>query len=190
MLQAPEDLSITAFLRSWCISFDLIFFVCTRTSCRRRLKMYVILLSIFFANSARALILPENVLVDESFDDSKLISVWAPNAYEWFMNVNCTEQSNLLEETCLLMKLTPKHHFRIYGVESQANRKFAAVFPDGENTKHKIFHDGVLVLDAFPSARFGHPILFFYVDLKSKKAECEAVKGFLVGKCGEFLFAT
>lgn len=110
-----------------------------------------------------------------------VMSTWAEYAYKWFMKQNCNETSNVIEETCAIMQSVEKFNYRVYGTEPVANKRIGAVFPDGE-VKHKVFHDGIVILDPFPVARFGHPILVFHVDITSMKSDCDDMKGFLVGK--------
>lgn len=151
-----------------------------------------LLVILLFANVVSGTVLPlenyrmesmeKNANVDANNSSSRM-AVWADAAYHWSTKLKCADQNYLCEETCLMVKLTDKANFRIYGVEPIPERKFGIVFPDGDS-RHKTFHDGILILDPFPVSRFGHPILVFYVDLNVKISQCEntTTKGFIVGK--------
>ncbi|XP_065206324.1 uncharacterized protein LOC135835819 [Planococcus citri] len=115
----------------------------------------------------------------EAPDPEIVIESWAEQAYNWFIGQNCSQINNTVQETCTSMKLVKKMNYRIYGTTPVLGQKFAAVYPDGDS-KNKTYFDGVLVLDPFPEARFGHPILVFYVNIFNRSAGCDETKGVLV----------
>lgn len=120
-------------------------------------------------------------------ETENLMALWAEHAYKWFMRQNCSEMTTVVEETCLMMKSTEKINYRIYGTEPIDGKKIGAVFPEGD-TKHKVFHDGIVILDPFPVARFGHPILVFHINLYVQKSECDELKGFLIGELIRYFY--
>ena len=59
--------------------------------------------------------------------------------------------------------------------------KLAAVLPDGGLSRAGL-HDGVLVLDPYPEANFGHIVLVFFVDYRHTPRSCSHKKGLFMGK--------
>lgn len=99
------------------------------------------------------------------------------------MKLNCTDTGILCGQECKFAQELKQRDFRIYATEPIHKKKYSAVFVEGDSYKNKTFHDSVLVLDPFPGARFGHPIVAFYVDTITNSSYCDSVKGFMIGKC-------
>lgn len=124
--------------------------------------------------------LSQNEDINEK-DSVIAITRWSLAAYEWIINLNCSDQSYFTEETCLLAKENNQTNYRVYGSELVPGQKYGVVFPESES-KYKHFHDGVLVLDPFPETSFGHPIAAFYVDINFNTSKCDSMKGFFIGE--------
>lgn len=131
---------------------------------------------------------------DATSTSTPLIRQWANAAFNWLKNLNCSNlhQDFLSADACWIVKLSDKRDIRVYGVEPQKNIKFGLLFPDGggggAEAKHRVFHDGVLVVDPFPRARFGHQIVVFHADFNAGAgSQCPAEKGFAVGELHRFI---
>lgn len=110
-----------------------------------------------------------------------VITMWAEAGYEWWTRVNCLNQTHFSEHTCRLVKTLDKKRFRIYSVKPLTENGYDVLFPDGD-VRHKGNHSGVLILDPFPAARFGHPVLVFLASAGQSTSQCDSRKGFFVGK--------
>jgi hypothetical protein len=111
------------------------------------------------------------------------LRTWSEAAYKWIKKINCTDTGILCDRECRTAQELQQRDYRIYFAEPIPGKKYAAVFVEGDSYKHKHGHDSVLVLDPFPGARFGHPIVAFYVDINTNGSYCDAAKGFMIGKC-------
>lgn len=115
-------------------------------------------------------------------ENRRKFQVWSEAAYQWIIQLNCTDSGILCGLECRVAKEQRRRDFRIYLTEPISGEKYSAVFLEGDSTKHRTFHDSVLVLDPFPAARFGHPIVAFYIDTNTNETYCDSVKGFMIGK--------
>lgn len=116
-----------------------------------------------------------------------IITAWAEAGYDWWTRVNCANQSHFSEHTCRLVKTLEKKRFRIYSVKPMTENGYDVLFPDGD-VRHKGNHSGILILDPFPAARFGHPFLVFLANAGHSVQQCDSKKGFFVGKSFEIHF--
>ncbi|KAI5749754.1 hypothetical protein M8J76_009955 [Diaphorina citri] len=103
-------------------------------------------------------------------DDIDRISLWSTGAYKWLQNFNCNKVPGRFGftdvATCLEVKSIAKKDMRIYAAVGNASTKLLSELPDS-GIKLESPHDGILVLDPFPSAKFGHLVLLFTIDVMS-----------------------
>lgn len=103
-------------------------------------------------------------------NDLDRISLWSTGAYKWLQNFNCNKVPGRFGftdvTTCLEVKSIAKKDMRIYAAVGNASTKLLSELPDS-GIKLESPHDGILVLDPFPAASFGHLVLLFTVDVMS-----------------------
>lgn len=59
--------------------------------------------------------------------------------------------------------------------------KVVALLPDGLLGGSSSVHDGLIVLDLYPEAAFGHLVAAFYVDIGVSQEWCEDESGTMTG---------
>ena len=118
-------------------------------------------------------------------ENRRRLKLWSDAAYERIRQENCTDSGIICGLPCEAAKNLSKQEYRVYAVEPISGEKYTAVFIENDY-KYKSTHDNVLVLDPFPTARFGHPVVAFYIDTNTTSSYCDRVKGFMVGKCRVF----
>lgn len=89
------------------------------------------------------------------------------NCFEVYDRVKCTQLSDM-----------SRKDVRVYfGGLLADNDTVVAVMPDGDAQLSGRPHDAFLVLDPFPSYKFGHPVFMFYVDVRTTVWKCEDTEG-------------
>ncbi len=116
------------------------------------------------------------------YEADSLVHDWAMAVVNYFSDVDCTQQRLFTDETCRSVQTRYSLHFRVYAAGPKLGKKFCPIFPNGDLPYNKTFHDAVLVLDPYPTVRFGHPILAFNVDIMNSTSGCdeEAILGMLI----------
>lgn len=113
-------------------------------------------------------------------------NIWAEKAVEYVRNLTCDHIFYNVLHQCQQMKQTPTDQFRIYAVEASKQTKLLTVLADGPLNRMS-GNDGVLVLDPFPDASFGHLVLVFFVEHMKPilavhdRAKCEISGGLFIG---------
>ena len=68
--------------------------------------------------------------------------------------------------------------------------RLVVIFPDSTRQSREESHDGVVVIDPYPYANFGHLIVVFYIDHGWTTERCEKENGTVMGQCDYLLFFT
>ena len=105
---------------------------------------------------------------------------WAETAYRHIMNMDCKNVFFTTAKECERLQTIPKSSIVVHVAPFTDSDQYIAVLPDEKLTR-KDTHQGVIVLDPFPSANFGHLVIVFYVDHK-KREKCMHKKGIFIGK--------
>lgn len=100
---------------------------------------------------------------------------WARVAYDFLQSMSCKNQAWTTEEACQDAKLVPRRLMRVWA--TRAGRKYVARFPDG-SLQRSGPHDGVLLLDPYPSASWGHLALVIFVRRNTTFNACADQKGY------------
>uniref|UniRef100_A0A0L8GMK6 Uncharacterized protein n=1 Tax=Octopus bimaculoides TaxID=37653 RepID=A0A0L8GMK6_OCTBM len=107
---------------------------------------------------------------------------WANAAFELLRGRNCSRQPFITSPAeCEKLLRLPKSEFNIYVAEPMPHGKYRAFLPDRAIDKGRT-HAGVLVLDPYPTASFGHLVLVYFIDQTVGKAHCERNHGYITGK--------
>ncbi|KAF4533337.1 hypothetical protein B566_EDAN002734 [Ephemera danica] len=125
-------------------------------------------------------------------ETTDLVQAWAEAARRWFVASVATAEAGGStrdpENVALAFGLTSaevarevsrlsRASIRVYAaVAAGEGETLTATLPDGPMTRAGSHH-GVLLLDPFPMARFGHPVLMFFVDLGISERRCNSLGG-------------
>lgn len=119
-------------------------------------------------------------------------NIWAVHAVEYLRNLTCDHIFYTVLHQCQQMKRTATNRFQVYAAEGSKQTKLLTVLADGPLSRSND-HDGVLVLDPFPEASFGHLIFVFFIEhIKptmislQDRAKCENTGGIFIGKINFF----
>ncbi|XP_066961099.1 uncharacterized protein [Macrobrachium rosenbergii] len=100
---------------------------------------------------------------------------WAQAAYDFLQSLPCEKQVWTTEDACGDAKHIPKRHMRVWA--TRAGRKYVARLPDG-SLQRSGDHDGVVLLDPYPSASWGHLVLVLFVRSNVTLTSCTDLKGY------------
>jgi hypothetical protein len=129
-------------------------------------------------------------------DETSLIHTWAEAARSWFIASVATAEAGLSsrdpENVALAFGLfsaevareisrLSRTAIRVYAAVAAEGETLTATLPDGPMARAGSHH-GVLLLDPFPAARFGHPVLMFFVDLGISERRCTSLGGKRLGE--------
>ena len=110
---------------------------------------------------------------------------WADAAYRYISQINCMDASDAFFTTkreCKDLVSTSRYRMNVYiASPSMFRQKYKAYLPDEPLTRSDS-HDGVVVIDPFPLANFGHLVIVFYVDISVKHEDCYKRDGIYVGE--------
>lgn len=104
---------------------------------------------------------------------------WAGAAYDFLQSMSCKSPSWTTEEACLDARRIPRRAMRVWA--ARAGRRYVARLPDGALQRSGV-HDGVLLLDPFPDASWGHLVLVLFVAANTTLGRCADKKGFWLGE--------
>lgn len=105
---------------------------------------------------------PSNTLVWERRINASLGLIQTKSCNFFIPNGNCTE---------LRRRQRDAMNVYIASAEKKSRGKLRAILPD----KIKLVptsYDAVLVVDPYPEASFGHPVLVFFIELSSSQNDC------------------
>ncbi|XP_045601459.1 uncharacterized protein [Procambarus clarkii] len=110
-------------------------------------------------------------------------SRWAAAAYDLLQSLSCEAPSWTTEKACLEVQLVPRGLMRVWATQA-GPRQYVARLPDG-SLQRSGRHDGVLMLDPYPSASWGHLVLVIFVSSNTSLAQCSSNGGYWVepGDC-------
>lgn len=89
--------------------------------------------------------------------------LWASTAMQFLRNLKCDSFLLAVQQQCEKMLETPEALMNVYVAEAAPGRKLTAQLPDG-SLGQSGDHDGILAIDPFPQAQFGHFVALFYLD--------------------------
>lgn len=105
---------------------------------------------------------------------------WAGAAYDFLQAMSCRAPAWTTEEACLDAQRIPRRSMRVWA--ARAGRRYVARLPDGALQRSGV-HDGVLLLDPFPAASWGHLALVLFVAANTTRGLCGDKNGFWLGEC-------
>ena len=124
----------------------------------------------------------KNKLVDvEQEVVSRKQQRYADLAFDHLKNTTCSEAMYLSDRDCEHIESLSKRDVNVYYADVMPRRVYRVVIPD-DNMDSDDSHNGVLVLDPYPRANFGHLVVIFYIDLDIDRDWCQSVKGISLGK--------
>lgn len=128
-----------------------------------------------------------------NLDDGKWVgavtareTLWAEAAYAHLKKLNCSDIFFTSSKECQRLMLVPKSSYIVHVAPFSPDGEYDVILPDEKLTRRNT-HEGVLVFDPYPHANFGHLVIVFVVDVRSK-FKCEHKKGIYIGKFLKFLF--
>lgn len=126
-----------------------------------------------------------------NLDDGKWVgavtareTLWAEAAYAHVKKLNCSDIFFTSSKECQRLMLVHKSSYIVHVAPFSPQGEYDVILPDEKLTRRNT-HEGVLVFDPYPHANFGHLVIVFVVDVRSK-FKCEHKKGIYIGK---FLFS-
>ena len=126
-----------------------------------------------------------------NLDDGKWVgavssreSLWAEAAYNHVKKLNCSDIFFTSSKECQRLMLVPKTSFIVHVAPFSPPGQYDVILPDEKLTRRNT-HEGVLVFDPYPHANFGHLVIVFVVDVRSK-FKCAHKKGIYIGKSSGF----
>lgn len=127
-----------------------------------------------------------------NLDDGKWVgavtareTLWAEAAYAHVKKLNCSDIFFTSSKECQRLMLVHKSSYIVHVAPFSPQGEYDVILPDEKLTRRNT-HEGVLVFDPYPHANFGHLVIVFVVDVRSK-FKCEHKKGIYIGK---FLFSS
>lgn len=126
---------------------------------------------------------PSQGVEDDDEEDEALdarTARWAGAAYDFLQAMSCRAPAWTTEEACLDAQRIPRRSMRVWA--ARAGRRYVARLPDGALQRSGV-HDGVLLLDPFPAASWGHLALVLFVAANTTRGLCGDKNGFWLGEC-------
>ncbi len=111
---------------------------------------------------------------------SQRYQFWAQKAVGYLRNITCQSVYYAIQDECEQMKSKKRSQMNVYSAEAPNHSKLIANLPDGSFSR-SAEHDGLVAIDPFPEAAFGHLLLVFFVD-RMPQSECELRDGIFIGK--------
>lgn len=107
--------------------------------------------------------------------------LWVKGAFNYVRALNCDNVFFTTEKECKELLTVPQTHYVIHVAPFSGHTTYEAVLPDEVLTRKDNNHQGVLVLDPYPTANFGHLVIVFFVDYLDKNS-CDSNNGIYLGK--------
>ncbi|XP_059479076.1 uncharacterized protein LOC132198839 [Neocloeon triangulifer] len=119
--------------------------------------------------------------------EAPLVQSWAEAARKWFFASFSAAEGKAAEDISAAFGLfnlemarrvsrMPRAEMRVYAAVADDGDALNATLPDGRMSRSGSHH-GVLLLDPFPAARFGHPVLMFFIDRGISEKRCNTIGG-------------
>lgn len=122
-----------------------------------------------------------------NLDDGKWVgavtsreTVWVEAAYAHLKNLNCSDIFFTSFKECQRLMSVPRSSVIVHVAPFSPSGEYHVILPDEKLTRRNT-HEGVLVFDPYPLANFGHLVIVFVVDIRSK-FKCEHKRGIYIGK--------
>ena len=107
---------------------------------------------------------------------------WAEAAFNYVRRQDCRQNAFATARECSDIQRLQRRDFNVYLADPTPRGRLRTVLPDG-SLDARDSHDGVVVLDPFPEAAFGHVVVVFQVTLSTSKAWCDRKNGLHIGQC-------
>lgn len=108
-------------------------------------------------------------------------SEWLKGAFNYVRNLKCEDVFFTTEKECRELLTVPQTSYVVLVAPFSGHRTYEAVLPEEVLTRKHNNHQGVLVLDPYPTANFGHLVIVFFIDYKDKTT-CDSENGIYLGK--------
>lgn len=105
---------------------------------------------------------------------------WVAAAYGVLQALQCERQRWTTEEECRAAQRIPQWEMQVWTTPAGRGR-FVARLPDGSLARRG-GHGGVLLLDPFPAASWGHPLLLLLVADNTSQTHCTRTAGHWLGE--------
>lgn len=105
---------------------------------------------------------------------------WVAAAYGMLQALQCEVQRWTTEEECRAAQRVPQWEVQVWATPAGRGR-FVARLPDGSLARRGS-HGGVLLVDPFPSASWGHPLLLLLVADNTSQIHCTRTAGHWLGE--------
>jgi len=111
---------------------------------------------------------------------------WATAAHQHVLGVDCQRTPGFTtERECTQVQGIERARWNVYLADPRRRRCLHSVLPDGplgDLGRHHQRVDGVVALDPYPDANFGHLVLVFHVTIAASASWCQRRDGFLIGR--------
>jgi len=117
---------------------------------------------------------------------------WATAAHDHVLAVDCQLGAFATPRECSDVQRVDRRRWNVYLADPQLppstsddrrrrRVQLRTVLPDGPlGDHHRV--DGVVALDAYPDANFGHLVIVFHVTIAASASWCQRREGFFIGK--------
>lgn len=105
---------------------------------------------------------------------------WVAAAYGLLQALQCEAQRWTTEEECRAAQRVPQWEVQVWATPAGRGR-FVARLPDGSLARRG-GHGGVLLVDPFPAASWGHPLLLLLVADNTSQIHCTRTAGHWLGE--------
>lgn len=103
---------------------------------------------------------------------------WARAGFRFISTVSCRRSTFTTGKECQRLAKVDLNATAVYlAAPSSTGGKVNAVYPESSVQSDAEYHDGVLAVDPYPEANFGHLVIVFYIDLNLERTECEQEGG-------------
>ena len=105
---------------------------------------------------------------------------YAEAAFDHLKNTNCSDALYMSDRDCEYIRTLDASDVNVYLAGPVDTRDLRVVVQD-DNLDDDDSHNGVLVLDPYPQANFGHLVVIFYIDYAIDREWCYQQRG-IVGE--------
>lgn len=106
---------------------------------------------------------------------------WVKGAFNYIRTLSCDDVFFTTEKECNELLTVPQSNYVIHVAPFSGQQTYEAVLPEEVLTRKGNNHQGVLVLDPYPTANFGHLVIVFFVDYMDSDS-CNSQNGIFLGK--------
>lgn len=105
---------------------------------------------------------------------------WAKAAFDYIRTLRCESVFFTTGKECRKLLAIPQSSMSIHIAPSTTLGQYRTILPDNSLSR-KESHEGVIVIDPYPKANFGHLVIVFHAD-KSDSYMCKVKNGIFIGK--------